>query len=289
MTESRPAQILLEICDLVDSEMAAGATDLPGQSFFADELRAIQQPERRNLLEDYICESMIALLLGVTDQARSLALCLDTPGLAISPYMLVRGLIEYSYKITYVADPTIDSQERIRRALRLFVTDFREYEKMLGKSRSDVAYVAYREASNAKEIAVSWYRELTGKEIKTTTPKAIMDSVWKAGTSLLLQQAPDVNVVYEKGYRTGSVISHGNTWAIRHFCLETSLVERRKSFTVGLPESTSYGMLLLAAHFLQMSFGTVGQFGSRLPASAMNGMGKRIDKLMTLRATSQPN
>ena len=284
MTESRPAQILLEICDLVDSEMAAGATDLPGQSFFADELRAIPQPERRNLLKDYICESMIALLLGVTDQARSLALCLDTPGLAISPHMLIRGLLEYSYKITYVADPTIDSQERIRRALRLFVTDFREYEKMLGESRSAVAY---REASNAKEIAVSWYRELTGKEIKTTTPKAIMDSVWKAGTTLLQQQAPDVNVVYEKGYRTGSVISHGNTWAIRHFCLETSLDERRKSFTLGLPESASYGMLLLAAHFLQLSFGIVGQFGSRLPASAMNRMGERIDELMTLRAAIQ--
>lgn len=138
MAENKPVQVLLEVCDIVDSEMAAGAISLPGQSFFAEELRTVQLLDRRDFLRVYACDSLIALLLGVLDQSRCMALCLDTHGVAVGPYILMRGLLEYSYKITYIADAQIDSEERIRRMLMLYVTDIREYQKMPRELRSDV-------------------------------------------------------------------------------------------------------------------------------------------------------
>ena len=281
MTEIRPAQILLEICDLVDSDMAARSVSLPGNGFFADELRAIQQPERREFLKHYICEFMIAQLLGVMDQTRCLALCLDTPGIAISPYVLIRGLLEYSYRIAYIADPLIDSEERTGRSLKLFVTEYRAYEKMPQGYRSDEAG---RDAFSRKELAVRWYRELTGKELKRISTEAIMASVWKAGLGTLQEQGPVPNSIYEIGYRTGSVVAHGNTWAIRLFCLETRHDEGGNVLTPHLKEQVSSGMLVLAAHILQLSYGFVCQFGNTLPTSMMNRLKERIDVLIAMRA-----
>ena len=286
MTERPPVQILLEICDLVDSEMAMGIASLPGSSFFAEELKSVQQPGRRDFFKDYVCESIIALLLGVMDQARCIALCLDSPGVAVSPYVLVRSLLEYSYKITYIADPLIEPEERICRSLRLFVTDCREYEKMPQEHRSQEAG---SHASSGKELAICWYRELTGKELKTISTKAVMDSVWEAGLETLEKQGLGPNKAYETGYRTGSVIAHGNTWAIRHFCLEVRRDGQSKVLTLRLPESVLHSILILAARVLQMSFGFVCQFGRTLPASAMNKMEKKIYELETLRAAFKAN
>ena len=286
MIETKPAQVLLDICNLVESEMADGAVCLPGKGFFAAELETIQQRERRDFLTNYICESMIALLLGVLDQAKCLALSLDTPGIAISPFILMRCLLEYGYKITYLADAGIQPEERIRRSLMLYLTDIREYRKMPWEYRS---VAADQHASNGKEMAGRWYQELTGKQLNTVSTKAIMDSVWNAGSDMLQGQDPGQNDIYEKGYRSGSVVTHGNTWAIRYFCLE------KRSDTAGtvliprLRERVLYGTLEVAARILQLSFGFVVQFGSTLPAHAMNRLEEKIYELVTLRAAAQPS
>ena len=286
MTEIRPAQVLLDICNLVESEMAAGAVSLPGWGFFAAELETVQQKERKDFLTNYICESMIALLLGVLDQAKCLALSLDTPGIAISPFILMRCLLEYGYKITYLADAEIQPEERIRRSLMLYLTDIREYQKMPGEYRS---VAADQHASNGKEMSACWYQELTGKQLNTVSTKAIMDSVWNAGSDMLQGQDPGHNAIYEKGYRSGSVVTHGNTWAIRYFCLEKRSDAAGTVLTPRLRERVLYGTLEVAARILQLSFGFVVQFGSTLPASVMNRLEEKIYKLVTLRTAAQPS
>ena len=276
----------MEICDLVESEMYAGTVSLPGQSFLATEIIEVQQPDRRAFLGNYICESMIALLLGVLDQARCTALSLDRPGVAISPYVLMRGLLEYSYKITYIADAQIDREERIRRALMLYITEIREYQKMPRECRSASAD---QRVSSGKGLANCWYRELTGKDLRTVTTQAIMDSVWKAGGDRLQEQSPGQNTIYEQGYRTGSVVAHGNTWAIRHFCLQAHSIGASRVIMPGLREPVLYDLLELAARILQLSFGFVVQAGRILPAGVMNRLEDKIYQLVTLRAATQPN
>ena len=281
-----PEQILLEICDLVESEIAAGAVSLPGQSFFADELKAIQRDDRRDFLRKYVCESLISLLLGVLDQAKCMALVLGAPGIAISPFMLSRGLLEYSYKIAYIAEPEIKPNERIRRTLMLYITDLREYEKI---SRSRISALPYQHVTSSRELADCWYRELTGKKLSALSTKTIMDSVWKAGVEGLEEQDLGLNEVYEIGYRTGSVVAHGNTWAIRLFCLETHLDAGHEVLKPHLQEPLLHDMLILAARILQSSFAFVVQLGRTLPASAMNRMEEKIYGLVTLRTEIQPN
>ena len=286
MTGIRPAQVLLKMCDLVASEMAAGAVSLPGQSFLAAELRAVQQTDRRDFLEKYVCQSMIALLCGVLDQARCLARTLDTPGVAVGPYMLIRGLLEYSYKITYIADPQVDSKERILRTLMLYGNDIRAYQKMPKELRSATSDQL---ALSRKEMADCWYRELTGKKLKPLTTKTIMDSVWNTGLEIPQQQGPGQSVIYERGYRTASVVTHGNIWAIRHFCLETRYDAEGVVFTPRLQELVLYDLLLIAACDLQVSFGFVAQLGSTLPSGVMNRLEENIYDLETRRAMTQPS
>ena len=219
MTELRPAQVLLEICNLVDSEIAAGAVSLPGRSFLQDELKALVRSDRRDFLQKYICESMTALLLGVLDQARCMALVLDTPGVAVGPFMLMRGLIEYSYKIAYIADPCISPKERICRSLKLYSTDMRQLEKM--SSAKDTGS-AESYAASERELAHRWYKELTGEKLNTVSAESIIESVWEAGVEGVKKEDVGQNEVYEIGYRPASAVMHGHTWAIRLFLLRVS-------------------------------------------------------------------
>ena len=281
-----PEQVLLEVCDLVELEIANGAVSLPGQSFFAQELEAIQRSDRRNFLKNYVSESLISLLLGVLDQAKCMALVLGTPGIAISPFLLSRGLLEYSHKIAYIAEPEIEPHQRIRRALELYTADLRELNKMssLSRSNSDFQHV-----TSSRGLADCWYRELTGKKLRSLSTKAIMDAVWKEGVEGLEEQESSLNVAYEIGYRVGSVIAHGNTWAVRRFCLETHVKAGCEVLKLHLQQPLLLDMLVLAAEILQSSFAYVVQLASTLPASAMNKMEKKIFGLVTMRRETQPN
>ncbi len=266
--------------------MAAGTVTLPGQSFFAEELKAIQRADRRDFLKEYVCESLIALLIGVLDQAKCMALVLGTPGIAIGPFMLSRGLLEYSYKIAYLAEPEIEPNERICRALRLYTTDVREFQK---SSNSRKSYPPSQHVTSSKGLADCWYRELTGKKLSAVSTKAIMDSVWKAGLHGLEQQDLVLNEVYEFGYRAGSAVAHGNTWAIRLFCLEAQYDLGHEVLKPRLQEPLSYDKLILAARTLQSSFAFVVQLGRTLPVSFMNWVEEKIHGLETLRTGIRAN
>ncbi len=266
--------------------MATGAVKLPGRGFFANELERIEAIERRELLLNYLSEASIALLLGVLDQAKCLAASLDNSGAAISPYILLRSILEYGYKITYLTDPAIEPDERIRRTLLLYVKDIREFQRMPQKFRSDVGNQL---ALKRLEVAGNWYRDITGKDLSTISTKSIMDSVWNAGSELLPDSQSSDKPIYDVGYRTGSVIMHGNSWAIRHFCLETSSDSRGILLTPRLNDSAMYGMLELAARIVQFSFGFVVQFGNTIPATTMNRLEREIYKLATIRETAIPS
>lgn len=139
-----------------------------------------------------------------------------------------------------------------------------------------------------KDMVVRWYKELTKGDLRTLTTKAIMDSVWEAGLETLQKTGSGPNTVYETGYRTGSVVAHGNTWAIRHFCLKTRSNMEGIVVTPRLQELVFYDLLVLAARTLQLSFGFVAQFGITLPASIMNSLEMKIHDLVILRAAIQP-
>ncbi len=281
-----PDKVLLEVCDLVELEISGGAVSLPGQSFFAEELGAIQRSDRREFLKSYVCESLIGLLLGVLDQAKCMALVLGNPGIAISPFLLSRGLLEYSYKIAYIAEPEIEPHQRIRRALELYTADFRELKKMSSLSRCNSHF---QNATSSRVLADCWYKELTGKKLKSLTTKSIMDAVWKAGVAGLEEQESRLNVAYEIGYRVGSVIAHGNAWAVRRFCLESHVEAGCEVLKPHLQQPLLLDLLILAARNLQSSFAFSVQLGRGLPASSMNRMERKIFELVTMRRGIQPN
>ena len=277
MTEIRPAQVLLEICNLVDSEIAAGAISLPGCSLLQEELRAVVPSDRRDFLQRYICDSMTALLLGVLDQARCMALALDTPGVAVGPFMLMRGLTEYSYKIAYIADPCISPTERICRSLTLYSTDMRQLEKM--SSAKDTGSVESN-AESERELANRWYKELTGEKLNTISAESIIESVWEAGVEGVKREDLGQNEIYEIAYRPASAVVYGHPWAIRLLCIENRSVAKG-----GL----SMPMLILAARVLQSSVAFFVQIGGTSPAGIKNRLERRIHELETLLAAYQPN
>ena len=280
MNEMRPSRILHEMCDIVESELAHPMR-ISGQSYFADMLNTVEELDKRHFVQSYVSDVLRMLLLGVIDQARCMALVVDTPGIAVTPFILMRTLIEYGYKITYISDPHIEPEERIRRTLDLWYLDGTQYERLPEEMRSEEGY---RLEQETKQYLKDWYRELTGQDLKKKHTKSILDAVWQAGLETWQENNEVPNDIYEKGYKLGSAFQHGNIWAIQHYCLDKQLEGKGIAMNLHLRPLNAVNLLRLAGTILQGSFGFVVQVVFFPPAGVINKLAVKIADLEKIRA-----
>ena len=277
MSEMRPARILHEVCDIVERELDRPMR-ISDQSYFANMLNSIEELDKRHFVQNYVSDLLRMLLLGVIDQARCMALAVDTPGIAVTPFILIRTLIEYSYKITYISDPLIEPKERIRRVLDLWYLDSTSYEKL----PKDLQLVMKWQSQRPKKDVEDWYRQLTGKGLAKKTAEFILDAVWKAGLETSQKNNEVTNEIYEQVYRVGSAFQHGNSWAIQHYCLGKP-TGRNDAMTLHSQSIMVFYFLRMAGVLLQASCGSVVQFQSMLPVNVMNEIGEKIAELEKMR------
>ena len=271
MSEMRPARILHEVCNIAERELDRPMR-ISDQSDFANMLNSIEELDKRHFVQNYVSDLLRMLLLGVIDQARCMALAVDTPGIAVTPFILIRTLIEYSYKITYISDPLIEPEERIRRVLDLWYLDSTSYEKL--PKELQLVMKGWQSQRPKKDVE-DWYRQLTGKGLAKKTAEFILDAVWKAGLETSQKNNEITNEIYEQVYRVGSAFQHGNSWAIQHYCLGKP-TGGNDATTLHSQSIMVFYFLRMAGLLLQMSFGFVVQFQSMLPANVMNEIGKKF-------------
>ena len=276
MNLTRSGQVLLDVCELVDSELAAHPMEFPGSSVLAQEIDELDGPEKREFLQSYLSESLMALLLGVLDQARSIALISYAPPAAVAPLILMRSLFEYSQRIVYLADESIKLEERIGRTLRLYYVDLVEYKRLPEAVRPQGSTASLEESTMK---AVAWYKELTGEKLNSIRAQEILDTVWRTGLDYLEEDSDAPNDGYQIGYRIGSALTHGNVWAIRNHCL--AITREQNGFGIGfqIRESLLSDLHLLAASIVMLSFGFVAQYAPALAGSTMNKIEEMLSEL----------
>ena len=265
------------MCDIVERELDRPMR-ISDQSYFANMLNSIEELDKRHFVQNYVSDLLRMLLLGVIDQARCMALAVDTPGIAVTPFILIRTLIEYSYKITYISDPLIEPKERIRRVLDLWYLDSTSYEKL----PKDLQLAMKWQSQRPKKDVEDWYRQLTGKGLAKKTAEFILDAVWKAGLETSQKNTEVTNEIYEQVYRVGSAFQHGNSWAIQHYCLGKP-TGGNDATTLHSQSIMVFYFLRVAGVLLQASCGSVVQFQSMLPANVMNEIGDKIAELEKMR------
>lgn len=279
MTFNSDAMVLARMCEVVvDRLNDRGLTIQPG-SLFSQELNEIQIQERRKWLGEYISSSSTALLLSVIEMVVELERCLAGEGSAVNPYIILRSIMEHTYKISYLTDGEIDADERIRRALRTYYAEMQEYQKLSEEHRvanTDPQLVSVR------NLITKWYRELTGKRMPSRlSAKEIIEAGQKLTSSGWIEGAPGVKeTTYESFYRISSGIVHGNLWALAHFCMRT--IPQGPTRVVipfaGLDQETIRLIRICAGRLLLFAFGFTVQLHDIIPAGEMN----RISQLEAL-------
>ena len=273
MNPDRGAGILTQMCQIVIDHINERGVSLRSNSFFDQDLNEIQDGDRREFLRYYVCDATFTLLCSVTEMVRSLGGVLVNQATSVNPYVLIRSILEHSYKITYLADPEIDLNERICRALKAGFTEMREYEKLPETLRSKASDELIAER---KQLAEDWYLEITCKRLHPVSAQNIFDTVWRAGPP------PDAsgsdlksNPMYQKFYRISSAIAHGTLWGLQHYCLKTTLLDGRVVTSSSLDPDTVNTMRIAAGRLLMFAFGFTVQLHRDFPPSGpMNRIGQ---------------
>lgn len=273
--------ILTKMTDIVLNYLNEEKLEVRENSFFGEELKDILIPKRRDLFRTYLCDSTFLLLQGVIDQVHSLdsTLRVRTPAVfAISPFILMRTLLEYSAKLTYLTDP--HSNERIQRTLKCLFADIQEFRKL----PQDLTSPAGRKrADDQADLATEWYSELTGGKEKLRPVSALEIFEELAGDPSDEWEQHDwvedgrghlVPFSYSKGYRIYSAIAHGNSWAVQHYGVTKIHSDVGETVTLpGLDAKTVHNLQILAGRQLVSSLGFAVQFmRGTIPAGAMNKM-----------------
>lgn len=272
MKPDRGAGILTEMSHIVIDHVNESGISLKSHSFFNRELSKIQDVERREFLRDCVSDATLTLLSSVMDMVVSLDGVLASTGSSVSPYILIRSILEHSYKMTYLADGGIDSNERICRALRATFAEMREYEKLPESLRSRASD---KQIVKRKQLAAKWYSEITGKQLNSISAQEIFDTVWRSGPP------PDAsgpeaknNPNYQRYYRISSAITHGTRWGLQHYCLRTPLSDGWIVTSSSLDPETVRMMRITAGRLLMFAFGFTVQLHDTIPAGPMNRIGE---------------
>lgn len=279
MSACRTHGVLTQMNDIVLNHLNEEKPELREDSFFAQELRTIPTLKRQDLIRTYLCDSTFLLLQGVIDQVHSLdsMLRVRTPAVfAIGPFILMRTLLEYSAKLTYLTDP--DTSERIPRTLKCLYADIQQFRKL----PQDLASPAGRKfADDRADLAKEWYCELTGGKEKLR-PVGVLEifeelagdqsDEWERHNWVEDGRGTLVPFAYSNAYRIYSAVAHGNSWAVQHY--GTTKIRGDDGETVtrpGLDAKTVHNLQILAGRQLVSSLGFAVQFmRGTIPAGAMN-------------------
>ena len=270
------ATVLSQMCQVVIDRLNERGLAIQPGSRFSQELDEIEIQERREWLGEYISSSSTALLLSVIEMVIAIEQSLASEGCAVDPYIVLRSIMEHTYKIVYLTDGGIEANERIRRALRTYYAEMQEYQKLSERRRvnsTDPRFV------HIKGLITKWYRDLTGKRIPSRlTAREIIEAGQKLTSDGWIKGAPGVNeTTYQSLYRISSGVVHGNLWALANFCMRTVPQGPTKPKLIipfaGLDRETTHLMRICAGRLLQFAFGFTVQLHDIIPAGEMNRIG----------------
>lgn len=273
--------LLTKMSQVVIDHINTDNLPLREYSPFSNELDLVQNQTRRELLRNYTLDATFTLLGSVVEQTRSIDQLLSIPGTSVSAYILLRSTLEHSHKITYVSDPHINPKERICRVLRLRYAELLDVKKFWGEDQSNVEQELF---ARQLEPVEKWYQEITHKKPSRVSAHEVFTAVWQSGPPY--GEDTRKSKVYESFYRTASAVTHGNTAAIKMYCLDTAPRNGGVVSSWRLKANQISEILLLAAGSLKYSLGFVHQlcFGS-VPAGTMN----KLERLESQMRQALPN
>ena len=264
------------VLDFLDGEGFAIRDD----SFFAQELQEIHSIERCEWLRVHLTESAYFLLQGIIDQACSIDSVLDVMNRAdvsLTGRILLRTMLEYSYKLVYLTDKNIGRKERSERAIRTYSADLHEYKRLPPQFQGDTG-------QDQQALIALWYKELTGKDKvpQSLSARDIFNAVGDPEDDWPRDgRGKPINPVYKIGYQVNSVITHGNLWAIKQYGLVH--FQRPDGTVVDLAGYDKNALRILkksAVSILQLSLGFAVQFvHGHPPAHIMNRLNAPMSRL----------
>lgn len=280
--------ILAQACDIVIEALKERGLEPQAGSRFSEELSHVEPEERRRWLLEYVTQNTWSLLNGILDQVYKLGSCIysiNPSPVSVAEFILLRSIIEYSYKLSYLTVLDVDADERIKRAIECAHEDLVAYERLPSRLRSN-------SAQHRRPFLEEWYKEITGKQ-KPKHPLRARDlfddlggsnEEWQriAGEWPADRGGKAVNPAYQSGYAIWSAITHGNAWAIAHFGLtKDGSDDDDPRWFPGLNPDTIHNCEELAVRLLQHAFGFSVQLMNHrgLDAGAMNRLEEVIARI----------
>ena len=266
--------ILSEMRHEVVEYLEVIGTRVTQRSFFAKELAEIEDLRRRNVLRQYVSETLVIMLGGVLDQVRSLDAILMVPGTMYTKWILIRTTFEYLDRISYLADSTIGTNERACRALRLYSGELLEYKKLPEPLRPRGTK---NKLSKRLREARTWYTELTGNPPSRVNAKELFDTAWGSDkASNTWMGVGSTSPLYATAYRLGSAVVHGNLWFLRHFAPPTLSFDSHLGLESGKDREGTISVQWLAAGALMFSFGFTVALLDVHPSDIMKKLDEKI-------------
>ena len=282
---------LYQACDIVIEALKERGLELKARSRFSEELSQVEQEERRRWLREYVTQNIWALLNGILDQVYKLGTCLysiNPSPVSVAEFILLRSILEHTYKLSYLTVLDVGADERIKRALEC------AYERLPSRLRSNS--VPHRRA-----FLEEWYKETTGKQMPKQPIRArdLFDNL--GGSNEEWQRTArewpadrggkSVNPAYQSGYSIWSAITHGNAWAIAHFGMtKDDSEDEHPRWIPGLDPDTIHNCEELAVRLLQHSFEFSVQLMDYrgLDVGVMNRLEEVIARIQDPRMTRDP-
>ena len=240
-------------------------------SAFAEALASPRLPRRSEWFNSYLGARIGVLLAGVVDGAYRLDTVLAAPspaGVSVVEYHILRGMLEYTYRLFHLVQLEITVKDREKRAIEDWHSGYLQFRRISSQNQPagfESKFVEW------EPVLTAWYAELTGSsKIRTPTVRAIFDeagmpeSWWPTDRS-----GNAINPVYQSGYSLFSAVEHGNLWAVQSFGMgDPKAIEVDRP---GLDDAASIKIQELASRWLLATYAATTQFFSPgVPASMMN-------------------
>ena len=265
--------ILTEMLNIVVGYLNVKEMTLTEQSFFMKELTEIDLLSRRELLREYVCASVTILLYSVVDQIRSLDAILMVPNTRYTQLVLLRTTHEHLMRINYLTDETINANQRICRALRLYYTEMLEYEKLPKHFRA-----LSSKLSESLQEAKDWFKEITSTDLKRVGAKELFDTGWGPNGKTAWTETATDSPLYETAYRFGSAVMHGNLLVTRNFDPPHSNINHHLGMVSGSATSI-HSMQFFAAGALILSFASAVKLMDILPLEIMHNLTDKMTEI----------
>ena len=195
---------------------------------------------------------------------------------SVTEPILLRSILEYGYRLAYLADIEIGANQRIERAIELSYGDLQAYERLPSELQAN-------SVRDELQFLCEWYGDQRpGKKLKSHKVRDIFDKIGDPDESWLIDKGGRlVNPTYQRGYAIQSAISHGHPWAVRHFGVpKIGESGQHSRWLPGLNTKTRQNCQASAGTILQYSFGLAVQLlRGILDAGTMNKLGEQLARI----------